>query len=54
MDCLFPVRLATHKPAYEGDSLFEWLEGNFQQDKIRRLRADSLNNHKVSYKRLTR
>ena len=48
MDCLFPDRLATHKPAYEGDSLFEWLEGNFQDyehDKFRRLGADSVNNH---------
>ncbi len=56
-DRMFLDRLATHMLAYEGDSHFEWFEGNFQdyeQDKIRRLGADSVNNHKVSYKRLTR
>ncbi len=56
-DRMFLDRLATHMLAYEGNSHFEWFEGNFQdyeQDKIRRLGADSVNNHKVSYKKLTR
>lgn len=56
-DRMFLDRLATHMLAYEGNSHFEWFEGNFQdyeQDKIRRLGADSVNNHKVTYKKLTR
>lgn len=56
-DRMFLDRLATHMLAYEGDSHFEWFEGNFQdyeQDKIRRLGADSVNNHRVTYKKLTR
>ena len=41
-DRMFLDRLATHMLAYEGDSHFEWFEGNFadyEQDKIRRLGA---------------
>ena len=56
-DRMFLDRLATHMLAYEGNSHFEWFEGNFadyEQDKIRRLGADSVNNHKVTYKKLTR
>jgi hypothetical protein len=43
--------------SFEGDSHVEWFEGNFEdyeQDKIRRLGADSVNPRRVTYKRLTR
>jgi ATP-binding cassette ChvD family protein len=56
-DRMFLDRLATHMLAYEGDSHFEWFEGNFadyEADKIRRLGADSVNPKRVTYKRLTR
>jgi ATPase subunit of ABC transporter with duplicated ATPase domains len=56
-DRMFLDRLATHMLAYEGDSHFEWFEGNFadyEADKIRRLGPDSVNNRKVTYKPLTR
>ena len=45
-DRMFLDRLATHILAFEGDSHVEWFEGNFEdyeQDKIRRLGADSVN-----------
>ncbi len=56
-DRMFLDRLATHILAFEGDSHVEWFEGNFEdyeQDKIRRLGAESVNPKRVSYKRLTR
>jgi ATP-binding cassette ChvD family protein len=56
-DRMFLDRLATHMLAYEGDSHFEWFEGNFadyEADKVRRLGPDSVNQHKVTYKKLTR
>ncbi|KQS97860.1 MULTISPECIES: energy-dependent translational throttle protein EttA [unclassified Rhizobium] len=56
-DRMFLDRLATHILAFEGDSHVEWFEGNFEdyeQDKIRRLGAESVNPSRVSYKRLTR
>lgn len=56
-DRMFLDRLATHILAFEGDSHVEWFEGNFEdyeQDKIRRLGADSANPKRVTYKRLTR
>jgi ATP-binding cassette ChvD family protein len=56
-DRMFLDRLATHMLAFEGDSHVEWFEGNFQDyeaDKVRRLGADSINPHRVSYKKLTR
>ena len=56
-DRMFLDRLATHMLAFEGDSHVEWFEGNFQDyeaDKVRRLGADSVNPHRVSYKKLTR
>ena len=56
-DRMFLDRLATHMLAFEGDSHVEWFEGNFQdyeEDKIRRLGADTVNPSRVSYKRLTR
>jgi len=56
-DRMFLDRLATHILAFEGDSHVEWFEGNFEdyeQDKIRRLGAEALNPHRMTYKRLTR
>lgn len=56
-DRMFLDRLATHILAFEGDSHVEWFEGNFEdyeQDKIRRLGADSVNPKRVTYKPLTR
>jgi ATPase subunit of ABC transporter with duplicated ATPase domains len=52
-DRMFLDRLATHILAFEGDSHVEWFEGNFEdyeQDKIRRLGADSVNPKRVTYK----
>jgi two-component sensor histidine kinase/ABC-type Mn2+/Zn2+ transport system ATPase subunit len=51
-DRMFLDRLATHILAFEGDSHVEWFEGNFEdyeQDKIRRLGADSVNPKRVTY-----
>ncbi len=56
-DRMFLDRLATHILAFEGDSHVEWFEGNFEdyeQDKIRRLGPESVNPHRMTYKRLTR
>jgi ATP-binding cassette ChvD family protein len=56
-DRMFLDRLATHILSFEGDSHVEWFEGNFadyEADKARRLGADSVNHHRVKYKRLVR
>ena len=56
-DRMFLDRLATHILAFEGDSHVEWFEGNFEdyeKDKIRRLGPESVNPHRMTYKRLTR
>ncbi|KTQ97854.1 MULTISPECIES: energy-dependent translational throttle protein EttA [Aureimonas] len=56
-DRMFLDRLATHILAYEGDSHWEWFEGNYadyEQDKIRRLGPESVNPKRPTYKRLTR
>ncbi|MBX3576789.1 MAG: energy-dependent translational throttle protein EttA [Rhizobiaceae bacterium] len=56
-DRMFLDRMATHMLAFEGDSHVEWFEGNFEdyeQDKIRRLGPESVNPHRMTYKRLTR
>jgi ATP-binding cassette ChvD family protein len=56
-DRMFLDRMATHILAFEGDSHVEWFEGNFadyEADKARRLGADSVNHHRVKYKRLVR
>ncbi|MEO6014504.1 MAG: energy-dependent translational throttle protein EttA [Devosia sp.] len=56
-DRMFLDRLATHMLAYEGDSHFEWFEGNFadyEADKIKRLGPDSVNPKRATYKPLTR
>jgi ATP-binding cassette ChvD family protein len=56
-DRWFLDRLATHILAFEGDSHVEWFEGNFQayeEDKRRRLGADSAEPHRIKYRPLER
>ncbi len=56
-DRWFLDRLATHILAFEGDSQAEWFEGNFEayeEDKKRRLGADSLIPHRIKFQKFTR
>ena len=56
-DRMFLDRLATHILAFEGDSHVEWFEGNFQdyeEDKKRRLGADSVMPSRIKYKQFSR
>jgi ATP-binding cassette ChvD family protein len=56
-DRWFLDRLATHILAFEGDSQVEWFEGNFEayeEDKKRRLGADSLIPHRIKFQKFTR
>ncbi len=56
-DRWFLDRLATHILAFEGDSHVEWFQGNFQayeEDKRRRLGADSTEPHRIKYRPLAR
>ena len=56
-DRWFLDRIATHIMAFEGDSHVEWFEGNFaeyEEDKKRRLGADSLIPHRMKYKKFKR
>jgi ATPase subunit of ABC transporter with duplicated ATPase domains len=56
-DRFFLDRLATHILAFEGDSQVDWFEGNFEayeEDKKRRLGADSLIPHRVKFQKFTR
>jgi len=56
-DRFFLDRVATHMLAFEGDSHVEWFEGNFaeyEEDKKRRLGADSLIPHRMKYKKFSR
>ncbi len=56
-DRMFLDRLATHMLAYEGDSHFEWFEGNFadyEEDKKRRLGVTELVPHRMKYKKFSR
>ena len=56
-DRWFLNRLATHILAFEGDSHVEWFEGNFEayeEDKKRRLGADSLIPHRIKFQKFGR
>ena len=56
-DRWFLDRLATHILAFEGDSHVEWFEGNFEayeEDKKRRLGADSLIPKRIKYQAFAR
>ncbi len=56
-DRWFLDRIATHILAFEGDSHVEWFEGNFQdyeEDKKRRLGADSVEPKRLKYKKFSR
>ena len=54
-DRWFLDRIATHILAFEGDSHVEWFEGNFEDyenDKKKRLGAESVEPHRLKYKPL--
>jgi len=56
-DRWFLDRLATHILAFEGDSQVDWFEGNFEayeEDKKRRLGADSLIPHRIKFQKFSR
>ncbi|GEP07643.1 energy-dependent translational throttle protein EttA [Methylobacterium oxalidis] len=56
-DRWFLNRIATHILAFEGDSHVEWFEGNFsdyEEDKKRRLGADSILPKRLKYKKFSR
>jgi ATP-binding cassette ChvD family protein len=56
-DRWFLDRLATHILAFEGESHVEWFEGNFEayeEDKKRRLGADSLIPHRIKFQKFAR
>ncbi len=56
-DRFFLDRICTHMLAFEGDSHVEWFEGNFEayeEDKIRRLGADSVQPKRIGYKKFKR
>jgi ATP-binding cassette ChvD family protein len=56
-DRWFLDRMATHILAFEGDSHVEWFEGNFESyedDKKRRLGADSLIPKRIKFQKFTR
>ncbi|MBX9684820.1 MAG: energy-dependent translational throttle protein EttA [Hyphomicrobium sp.] len=56
-DRFFLDRLATHILAFEGDSHVEWFEGNFadyEEDKKRRLGDQSVEPHRIKFKRFER
>ena len=56
-DRFFLDRLATHILAFEGDSHVEWFEGNFadyEEDKKKRLGDQSVEPHRIKFKRFER
>ncbi|HEY2481756.1 MAG TPA: ATP-binding cassette domain-containing protein, partial [Caulobacteraceae bacterium] len=56
-DRWFLDRLCTHILSFEGDSHVEWFEGNFEayeEDKKRRLGADSLIPHRIKFQKFAR
>ena len=55
-DRWFLDRIATHMLAFEGDSQVVWFEGNYAdyiEDKKRRLGANSVDPHRIKYKKVT-
>lgn len=55
-DRWFLDRIATHILAFEGDSQVTWFEGNYSdyaEDRKARFGEDSMNPHRVKYKRIT-
>jgi sulfate-transporting ATPase len=55
-DRWFLDRVCTHVMAFEGDSRVVLVEGGFQEyeaDKVRRLGPDSINPHRIKFKKLT-
>jgi ATP-binding cassette ChvD family protein len=56
-DRFFLDRLCTHILSFEGDAHVEFFEGNFEsyeEDKVRRLGADSIEPKRVKYKKFSR
>ncbi len=56
-DRWFLDRIATHMLAFEGDSQVKWFEGNYAdyiEDKKRRLGDDSVDPHRIKYKKIAR
>ncbi len=56
-DRFFLDRLCTHMLAFEGDAHVEWFEGNFEdyeEDKKRRLGADSVEPKRIKHKKFAR
>src|SRR5258708_1780242 len=56
-DRWFLDRIATHMPAFEGESHVEWFEGNYQDyeaDRKRRFGIDAETPHRIKYKRFAR
>lgn len=56
-DRWFLDRICTHILAFEGDSHVEWFQGDFtayEQDKISRLGADSIEPKRIKYKKFAR
>jgi ATP-binding cassette ChvD family protein len=56
-DRWFLDRIATHILAFEGESKVVWFEGNFEayeEDKKKRLGADSLQPKRIKYRKLTK
>ena len=56
-DCWFLDRIATHIPAFEGDSKVEFFDGNYseyEEDRKRRLGDQAAQPHRIKYRSLTR
>jgi sulfate-transporting ATPase len=56
-DRWFLDRIATHMLAFEGESVVEWFEGNYQDyevDRHRRLGTEADRPHRIKYRKLTR
>jgi len=53
-DRFFLDRICTHILAFEGDAHVEWFEGNFEEDKKRRLGPDALEPKRLKHKKFVR